>query len=107
MTGYDPQSGRARPKTSAESPVDGLLGGPLVEAEDEAVDGPSADEVPVEEQSDGEAGLPEGSDAARPFEVPPVEMTDERADRLQRLKVLVAVTALAVLLLAWRRRRRH
>jgi MYXO-CTERM domain-containing protein len=34
-------------------------------------------------------------------------MTDERADRLQRLKVLVAVTALAVLLLAWRRRRRH
>ena len=103
MTGYDPQSGRARPKTSAESPVDGLLGEPLVEA----VDGPPADEVPVEEQSDGEAGLPEGSDAARPFEVPPVEMTDERADRLQRLKVLVAVTALAVLLLAWRRRRRH
>ena len=96
MAGYDPQSGRARPRTSAERPVDGLLGGPLVEAE-----------VPVEEQSDGETGLPVGSNAARPFAVPPVEMTDERADRLQRLKVLGAVTALAVLLLAWRRRRRR
>jgi len=40
-----------------------------------------------------------------PFETPPVEMTDERADLLHRVWVLAAVAALVLVLVAVRRRR--
>ena len=42
----------------------------------------------------------------RPFETPPVEMTDERADLLHRFGVLGAVALVALMLVLWRRRRR-
>ena len=45
-------------------------------------------------------------DGLRPFETPPVEMTDERADLLHRFGVLGAVALVALMLVLWRRRRR-
>jgi len=45
-------------------------------------------------------------DGLRPFETPPVEMTDERADLLHRFGVLGAVALVALILILWRRRRR-
>jgi len=46
------------------------------------------------------------ADGLRPFEAPPVEMPDERADLLHRLGVLGAVAVFALVLAMWRRRRR-
>ena len=104
---YDPQARRARPRPTADSPVDSLL-----EAIPVVGDGP----VPSEASADGgpevaaeTVGDPPPADSAddglRPFEAPSVEMTDERADLLHRLGVLGAV-ALVALVALWRRRRR-
>jgi len=48
-----------------------------------------------------------GEEGLLPFETPPVEMTDENADRLRRLAVLGAVIAFVVMLSARRRRSRR
>ena len=108
MAGYDPQAGRPRPTPPVASPVDGLLdqvdegiedGELLVPSEAPVIDlplnGPTND-----------ATLEPASEGLLPFETPPVEMTDERADLLHRLGVLAAVAALVLVLAALRRRRR-
>ncbi len=110
MNAYDPQARRARSRPAAVSPIDTLLGD--VEAIDESdsaappvgdvVAGVADDEVAeapetVPDRPDGEV---------RPFEVPPIELTDEHADRLHRFGVLVAVAAILMVLLALRKRRR-
>ena len=95
MTAYDPQARRARPSPSDESPVDGLLEPvPLVDAVPDDV----SDEAPA-------TALETESEELKPFETPQVEMTDERADLLNRLGALGAVVALVVALMLWRRRR--
>lgn len=97
MAGYDPQARRARPSVTDDSPVDDLLGQvPVEPVEPVTVDGGSAG---------GES--PSGAEARPPFDTPQVEMTDENADRLQRLAVLGAVIAFVLLLLARRRRTRR
>jgi len=53
-----------------------------------------------------DATLEPASEGLLPFETPPVEMTDERADLLHRLGVMAAVAALVLVLAALRRRRR-
>ena len=95
MTAYDPQARRARPAPSDESPVDGLLEPvPVVDAVPDDV----SDEAPA-------TALETESEELKPFETPQVEMTDERADLLNRLGALGAVVALVVALMLWRRRR--
>ena len=93
MPTYDPQARRTRPSPSVDSPVDGLL-----------------EAVPDREADPPAAGngnpAPDPTDGLRPFEAPPVEMTDERADLLHRLGVLGAVAVFALVLAMWRRRRR-
>ena len=93
MPTYDPQARRPRPSPSVDSPVDGLL-----------------EAVPDREADPPAAGngtpTPDPADGLRPFEAPPVEMTDERADLLHRLGVLGAVAGFALVLAMWRRRRR-
>ena len=93
MPTYDPQARRSRPSPSVDSPVDGLL-----------------EAVPDREADPPAAGngtpTPDPADGLRPFEAPPVEMTDERADLLHRLGVLGAVAVFALGLAMWRRRRR-
>ncbi len=88
MAGYDPQARRSRPAPPADSPVDGLL-----DVIPDGVETPA----PVDEPAD---------EGLLPFETPPVEMTDERADLLHRMGVLAAVAALVLVLVAVRRRRR-
>ena len=92
MSTYDPQARRTRPSPSVDSPVDGLL------------------EAVPDREADPAAGngtpTPDPADGLRPFEAPPVEMTDERADLLHRLGVLGAVAVFALVLAMWRRRRR-
>ncbi len=104
---YDPQARRARPRPTADSPVDSLL-----EAIPVVGDGPIPSEVSAEagpEVAAETVGDPTPADSAddglRPFEAPSVEMTDERADLLHRFGVLGAV-ALVALVALWRRRRR-
>ncbi len=120
MAAYDPQARRARPTAAGDSPVDDLLGTP----EEPAAEGNGSgtgSAAGSKTASGGEAGRPEpasvGSDGTaqgasggaqrRPFDLPGVEMTDEGADRLQRMAVLAAVVAFIVILSAWRRRHRH
>ncbi|MBC8365641.1 MAG: hypothetical protein H8E59_11635 [Actinobacteria bacterium] len=101
MNAYDPQARRARSRPAAVSPVDSLLG------DDEVLDGAlEASDPPVESAvGDGTvAGMPDGE--VRPFEAPPIELTDEHADRLHRFGVLAAVAAVLLVLLARRKRRR-
>ena len=93
MPTYDPQARRTRPSPSVDSPVDGLL---------EAVPDREADPPAAANGSPA----PDPTDGLRPFEAPPVEMTDERADLLHRLGVLGAVAVFALVLAMWRRRRR-
>jgi len=104
---YDPQARRARPRPTADSPVDSLL-----EAIPVVGDGPVPSEASAEvgpEVAAEAVGDPPPADSAddglRPFEAPSVEMTDERADLLHRFGVLGAV-ALVALVALWRRRRR-
>jgi hypothetical protein len=116
MAGYDPQARRSRPTPPVDSPVDGLLDvlpdgaqtSPSVDRTDEA---PVVDLLAesnsgvVEERMTGET-VDRGTDEGLlPFETPPVEMTDERADLLHRVWVLAAVAALVLVLVAVRRRR--
>jgi len=127
MAGYDPQARRTRPSVIGDSPVDDLLGhlplAPVGQAADgsDRRDPPVARAVPdalpagegpaveVPTTGDGPAGqgTPPELISDRPFDTPPVEMTDENADRLQRLAVLGAVVTFVVMLSARRRRRRH
>ena len=117
MAGYDPQARRSRPAPPADSPVDGLLdvngdgAEPPVHPDEEAT--PAPVDAPAEESDQGPADEPvveladDGSgEGLLPFETPPVEMTDERADLLHRVGVLAAVAALVLVLVAVRRRRR-
>ncbi len=108
MAGYDPQARRPRPTPPVASPVDGLLdqvdegiedGELLVPSEAPVID------LPVNGPTD-DATLEPASEGLLPFETPPVEMTDERADLLHRFGVLAAVAALVLVLAALRRRRR-
>ena len=105
MASYDPQARRSRPTPSEQSPVDDLLG---------AVDSPQMNQVETDPLTEAVAGdsQPEedgsgiNEDRVRPFDTPPVEVADERADLVHRLGVLAAVAGLvAVLALRHRRRR--
>ena len=105
---YDPQARRARPRPTTDSPVDSLLeaipvvgGGPVPSEISVEVDPEVAVEV-VEDPPPADSA----DDGLRPFETPPVEMTDERADLLHRFGVLGAVALVALMLVLWRRRRR-
>ncbi len=120
MAGYDPQARRARPSVTDDSPVDDLLGQVLPKPDEQAA-GESVVPEPVaaaveDLSSDGGATVggasagretPSGADPRPPFDTPPVEMTDENADRLRRLAVLGAVIAFVVMLSARRRRSRR
>ena len=105
---YDPQARRARPRPTADSPVDSRL-----EASPVVGDGPVPSEASAEVGPEVAAETvrdPPPADSAddglRPFEAPSVEMTDERADLLHRFGVLGAVALVALILALWRRRRR-
>ena len=96
MSNYNPQSQRKRNGPPDVSPVDALLEGsssaemdPLVESQNPALDTPIQD----------------SEISTQPFETPPVEMTDERVDRLYRIGAFAAVVA--VILLLVRRKRRQ
>ena len=97
---YDPQAQRARPRPTADSPVDSLL-----EAIPVVGDGLVPSEVSAEAVGDPPPA-DSADDGLRPFETPSVEMTDERADLLHRFGVLGAVALVALILALWRRRRR-
>ena len=120
MAGYDPQARRARPSVTDDSPIDDLLGQMPVEPVESITGEPVVPEPPEDAvrnmPSDGEVTVdggsaggetPSGAEARPPFDTPQVEMTDENADRLQRLAVLGAVIAFVLLLLARRRRTRR
>ena len=118
MAAYDPQARRSRPTPPADSPVDGLLDMLPGGAEPEAL-GDGTDEAPVvgllvesnsgavEDWMAGETVDQGTEEGLLPFETPPVEMTDERTDLLNRIWVLAAVAALVLVLVAVRRRRRN
>ncbi len=95
MNNYNPQSQRKRNGPPDVSPVDTLLENPSLSEETPSTDSQSiVSDVPNQ-----------GSDIpVQPFETPPVEMTDERVDRLYRIGAFAAVVAVT-LLLARRKRR--
>ena len=115
MNTYDPQARRTRSRPTEASPIDTLLGdagavdGPDTKAEppvEEVVD-PVTDDVTDAETVEGEEVVSDRPDGeVRPFEAPPIELTDEHADRLHRFGVLAAVAAVLLVLVALRRRRR-
>jgi len=96
VSNYNPQSQRKRNGPPDISPVDTLLESPSLSEEDPSTDSQSAvSDVPIQ-----------GSEIpVQPFETPPVEMTDERVDRLYRIGAFAAVVA--VILLLVRRKRRQ
>lgn len=115
MNAYDPQARRVRSRPAAVSPIDSLLG------DVEEVDVPDQEtESPVDDVRDSmpddatladtvaeEQVVPDRPDGkVRPFETPPIELTDEHADRLHRFGVLAAIAAILVVLVALRKRRR-
>ena len=72
---------------------------------DQVVTDPLTDAVASDSQPEGDgAGVNE--DRVRPFDTPPVEVADERADLVHRFGVLAAVAGLVAVLALWRRRRR-
>ena len=95
MSNYNPQSQRKRNGPPDISPVDTQLENPSLGEEDPSTDSESVvSDVPTQ-----------GSEIpVQPFETPPVEMTDERVDRLYRIGAFAAVVAVT-LLLARRKRR--
>tara|TARA_B100001250_G_scaffold212453_1_gene182236 strand:+ start:59 stop:349 length:291 start_codon:yes stop_codon:yes gene_type:complete len=95
VNNYNPQSQRKRNGPPDVSPVDTLLENPSLSEETPSTDSQSiVSDVPNQ-----------GSDIpVQPFETPPVEMTDERVDRLYRIGAFAAVVAVT-LLLARRKRR--
>jgi len=95
VSNYNPQSQRKRNGPPDISPVDTLLENPSLSEEDPSTSSQSA----VSDVSNQESEIP-----VQPFETPPVEMTDERVDRLYRIGAFAAVVAVA-LLLARRKRR--
>ncbi len=95
MSNYNPQSQRKRNGPPEISPVDTLLENPSLGEEDPSSDGQgTVSDVPTQESE-----IP-----VQPFETPPVEMTDERVDRLYRIGVFAAVVAVALLLVRRKRR---
>ncbi len=96
VSNYNPQSQRKRNGPPDVSPVDTLLENSSLSEEDPSTDSQSAvSDVPIQ-----------GSEIpVQPFETPPVEMTDERVDRLYRIGAFAAVVA--VILLLVRRKRRQ
>ena len=89
MSNYDPQSRRKRNGPPDISPVDTLLEGSSPENESSVVH--------AEEASSHVQGQ-DSESIAKPFDTPPVEMTDERVDRLYRIGVFAAVVAIVLLL---------
>ncbi len=105
MAGYDPQARRSRPPPSAQSPVDDLLGAVDSPQMDQAATDPATAAVASDSQPE-EDGSGINEDRVRPFDTPPVEVADERADLVHRFGVLAAVGGLVAVLALWRRRRR-
>ena len=95
MSNYNPQSQRKRNGPPDISPVDTLLENPSLGEEDPSTDSESLD-------SDGPT--PGAEIPVQPFETPPVEMTDERVDRLYRIGAFAAVVAVVLLLVRRKRR---
>jgi|TARA_B100000959_G_C14990613_1_gene627718 hypothetical protein len=95
VNNYNPQSQRKRNGAPEISPVDTLL------------ENSSTEKDPIVESQSPASGTPisDSEISAQPFETPPVEMTDERVDRLYRIGVFAAVVA--VILLLVRRKRRQ
>lgn len=95
MSNYNPQSQRKRNGPPDISPVDTLLENPSLGEEDSSTDVQSVvSDVPTQ-----------GSEIpVQPFETPPVEMTDERVDRLYRIGAFAAVVAVVLLLIRRKRR---
>lgn len=107
MADYDPQARRSRPLPAEQSPVDDLLGG----VDPSKIDKVVSDRIPASEPMDGGfspeqdlSGADEDQDL--PFDTPPVQVTDERADLIHRFGLLAAVAGLIMVLALWRRRRR-
>lgn len=95
VSNYNPQSQRKRNGPPDISPVDTLLENPSLGEEDSSTDVQSVvSDVPTQ-----------GSEIpVQPFETPPVEMTDERVDRLYRIGAFAAVVAVVLLLIRRKRR---
>ena len=95
MSNYNPQSQRKRNGPPDISPVDTLSENPSLGEEDPSTDSESVvSDVPTQ-----------GSEIpVQPFETPPVEMTDERVDRLYRIGAFAAVVAVVLLLVRRKRR---
>ena len=95
MSNYNPQSKRKRNGAPDISPVDTLLESPSLSEEDPLTDSQSG----VLDAPTQESEIP-----VQPFETPPVEMTDERVDRLYRIGAFAAVVAVVLLLVRRKRR---
>jgi len=95
VSNYNPQSQRKRNGPPDVSPVDTLLESTSLSEEDPLTDSQGiVSDVPIQESEI----------TVQPFETPPVEMTDERVDRLYRIGVFAAVVAVALLLVRRKRR---
>ena len=105
MASYDPQARRSRPPPSEQSPVDDLLGAVGSPQMDQVVTDPLTEAVAGDSQPE-EDGSGINEDRVRPFDTPPVEVADERADLVHRFGVLAAVVGLVVVLALRHRRRR-
>lgn len=90
VSSYNPQSRRKRNGPPDISPVDTLLEGASAEDESPVVDS---------EDNSSNAHAQDSESIAKPFDTPPVEMTDERVDRLYRIGVFAAVVAIVLLLI--------
>ena len=105
MASYDPQARRSRPSPSEQSPVDDLLGAVDLSQVDQVATDPLTETEASDSQPEGD-GSGVNEDRMRPFDTPPVEVADERADLVHRFGVLVAAAGLVAVLALWRRRRR-